>query len=107
MTGQHRYDLPSLSPLVPRRERTPGHSDAPCAPELGKDAFHRVPFIPGGVRDAVERVLTIPEARFRESALGLRAVGLAYVDPFTRRRVEICAPLEGFVREYGFDLPRL
>jgi hypothetical protein len=32
------------------------------APELvfrdGKDAFHRVPFIPGEVRDAVERVLT-------------------------------------------------
>jgi hypothetical protein len=34
-------------------------------PEPGKDAFHRVPFIPGEVRDAVERVLTIPEDRFR------------------------------------------
>jgi 23S rRNA pseudouridine1911/1915/1917 synthase len=39
--------------------------------------------------------------------LGLRAVGLAYEDPFTRRRVEIQAPLEGFVREYGFGLPTL
>jgi 23S rRNA-/tRNA-specific pseudouridylate synthase len=39
--------------------------------------------------------------------LGLRAVRLAYVDPFVRRRVEIWAPLEQFVREYGFDLPRL
>ena len=28
------------------------------APEPGKDAFHRVPSIPGEVRDAVERVLT-------------------------------------------------
>ena len=27
-------------------------------PEDGKDALHRVPFIPGEVRDAVERVLT-------------------------------------------------
>jgi hypothetical protein len=26
--------------------------------QFGKDAFHRVPFIPGEVRDAVERVLT-------------------------------------------------
>ena len=34
-------------------------------PEHGKDAFHRVPFIPGEVRDAVERVLTIPEERLR------------------------------------------
>jgi 23S rRNA pseudouridine1911/1915/1917 synthase len=42
-----------------------------------------------------------------KSAMGLRAVRLAYVDPFTRRRVEIKAPLEGFVREYGFDIPTL
>jgi hypothetical protein len=37
--------------------------------------------------------------------LGLRAVQLAYTDPFTRRRVEICAPVEVFCREYGFDIP--
>jgi 23S rRNA pseudouridine1911/1915/1917 synthase len=34
--------------------------------------------------------------------LGLRAVKLAYADPFTRRRVEIRAPIEGFMSEYGF-----
>ncbi|MBE0543164.1 MAG: RluA family pseudouridine synthase [Verrucomicrobia bacterium] len=39
--------------------------------------------------------------------LGLRAVKLVYPDPFTRRRVEIRAPLEAFCREYGFDIPRL
>ena len=37
--------------------------------------------------------------------LGLRAVRLAYQDPFTRRRVEIRAPIETFCREYGFDIP--
>lgn len=37
--------------------------------------------------------------------LGLRAVRLAYADPFTRRRVEIRAPIEAFCREYGFDIP--
>jgi RluA family pseudouridine synthase len=39
--------------------------------------------------------------------LGLRAVTLGYVDPFTRRRVEIRAPLESFVREYGFEFPKI
>ena len=37
--------------------------------------------------------------------LGLRAVRLAYPDPFIRRRVEIRAPVEEFCREYGFDIP--
>ncbi len=34
--------------------------------------------------------------------LGLRAVRLAYVDSFTKRRVEIHAPTEKFLKEYGF-----
>ena len=39
--------------------------------------------------------------------LGLRAVRLAYADPFTRRRVDIRAPVEKFLREYGFDRQRM
>jgi RluA family pseudouridine synthase len=39
--------------------------------------------------------------------LGLRAIALAYADPFTHRRVEIRAPIEPFVREYGFELPKI
>jgi len=38
-------------------------------------------------------------------ALGLRAIRLAYPDPFTRKRVEIRAPVEPFCREFGFDIP--
>ena len=34
--------------------------------------------------------------------LALRAVGLAYTDPFTRRRVRVYAPTEAFCRAYGF-----
>ena len=34
--------------------------------------------------------------------LGLRAVRLAYFDPFLKRRVEIRAPTEQFLKEYGF-----
>jgi RluA family pseudouridine synthase len=51
-----------------------------------------------------------PAQRRRKPAnknLGLRAIALAYVDPFTRRRVEIRAPIETFVREYGFELPKI
>ena len=36
--------------------------------------------------------------------LGLRAVRLAYVDPFIRKRVEIRAPTEHFLKEFGFTL---
>ena len=39
--------------------------------------------------------------------LGLRAVRLAYVDPFTGRRVAIQAPVEVFCHEYGFDIPKV
>ncbi len=39
------------------------------------------------------------------AALGLRAVRLAYRDPFTRRPVDIRAPTDNFMRSYGFDLP--
>ena len=36
--------------------------------------------------------------------LGLRAIGLAYTDPFTRRLVKIRAPVEDFCRRYGFQI---
>jgi 23S rRNA-/tRNA-specific pseudouridylate synthase len=35
--------------------------------------------------------------------LALRAVELAYTDPFTRRRVVITSPTRDFCREYGFE----
>jgi 23S rRNA pseudouridine1911/1915/1917 synthase len=48
-----------------------------------------------------------PRATKDDKALGLRAIRLGYVDPFVRRRVDIRAPVEEFVREYGFDVPKL
>jgi len=36
--------------------------------------------------------------------LGLRAVRLAYNDTFTRRPVNIIAPAEYFLKDYGFTL---
>ena len=37
-----------------------------------------------------------------EYHLGLRAVRLAYADPFTKRRIEIRAPIDEFLEEYSF-----
>jgi RluA family pseudouridine synthase len=37
------------------------------------------------------------------SAIGLRAVELTYTDPFTRRRVDIRAPVDRFLGQYGFE----
>src|SRR5205814_7227989 len=42
----------------------------------------------------------------KKMQFGLRAVELCYVDPFLRRRIEIQAPVEKFVREYGFEIPK-
>ena len=39
--------------------------------------------------------------------LGLRAIGLAYQDPFTKRSVAIRAPVEEFCRRFGFQTPDL
>jgi RluA family pseudouridine synthase len=41
------------------------------------------------------------------SDLALRAVRLSYEDPFTRRQVNILAPLLEFVRRHGFDVPKV
>lgn len=34
--------------------------------------------------------------------LGLRAVRLAFINPFTKKRVDIRAPKEGFLKQFGF-----
>src|SRR5260370_978115 len=44
-------------------------------------------------------------AKDRDSQLGLRAVSLFYLDPFSKRRVRIQAPSEEFVRGFGIDVP--
>ena len=47
-------------------------------------------------------VMSFTESRRSNLQLGLRAVRLAYKDPFTKRRVEILAPTEQFLKEFGF-----
>jgi len=44
-----------------------------------------------------------PFAKAREWPLALRAVGIHYRDPFTGASVRVAAPIERFVRAFGFD----
>lgn len=61
-----------------------------------------------GERVAEGRVRGSRESREEKKIpLGLRAVRLAYADPFTKKRVEIHAPVETFCREFGFDISKL
>ncbi len=48
-----------------------------------------------------------PQADRTSEKLGLRAVSLAFNDPFNGRRVEIHAPTSSFLKEYGFDPAKL
>ena len=46
------------------------------------------------------------ESAAKRVEMGLRAVSLGYHDPFTKRRVLIEAPIEEFLREFGFSIDR-
>jgi 23S rRNA pseudouridine1911/1915/1917 synthase len=69
-------------PLTGRTHQIRVHLAAARLPVLG-DALYGGPACPEG--------------------LGLRAVSLAYRDPFTRRAVRITAPVEEFLRRFGFE----
>jgi RluA family pseudouridine synthase len=72
-------------------------------PETGRTHQIRVHLASAGCPVAKDFVYGKPGTERGES-IGLRAVRLSYQDPFTRRKVCIRAPVEAFLREYGFDL---
>lgn len=41
----------------------------------------------------------------KDLPLGLRATQLVFMNPFTHKRVDIRAPREGFLRQFGFTVP--
>jgi 23S rRNA pseudouridine1911/1915/1917 synthase len=73
-------------------------------PETGRTHQIRVHLACAGHPVARDYLYGKPRTE-REESIGLRAIELRYQDPFTRRPVSIRAPTEGFLREYGFDLP--
>ena len=88
---------PRPSPLAPR-------ALVEAHPLTGRTHQIRVHLAEAGTPCVGDELYGRPE---RGVELGLRAVQLAYQDPFTRRRVEIRAPIENFCREYGFDISTL
>ena len=83
LAGNDRFTLIEASPLTGRTHQIRLHLAESGSPIMCDELYGRV------------------EAGFR---LGLRAVRLAYQDTFTRRSVNIIAPAENFLREYGFML---
>jgi 23S rRNA pseudouridine1911/1915/1917 synthase len=80
------WTLIEARPLTGRTHQIRLHLAATAGPIVGDDVYGR---------------------REDDANLGLRAVRLAYADPFTRRRVLIRADMETFCREHGFEIPKL
>jgi RluA family pseudouridine synthase len=83
LLSNERFTLIEASPLTGRTHQIRLHLAESGSPIMCDEIYGRV------------------EAGFR---LGLRAVRLAYKDTFTRKPVNIIAPAEEFLREFGFKL---
>ncbi len=83
LLSNERFTLIEASPLTGRTHQIRLHLAESGSPIMCDEIYGRV------------------EKGFR---LGLRAVRLAYKDTFTRRPVNILAPAENFLKEFGFKL---
>jgi RluA family pseudouridine synthase len=83
LLSNERFTLIEASPLTGRTHQIRLHLAESGSPIMCDELYGRL------------------EKGFR---LGLRAVRLAYKDTFTRRPVNIIAPAEEFLREFGFKL---
>ena len=78
-----------------------------CKPVTGRTHQIRVHLAESGMPIVGDELYGREERGYE---LGLRAIRLAYADPFTRRRVDIRAPVDWFLKEYGFagvEIPAL
>ena len=80
-----RISLVEAHPFTGRTHQIRVHLNESGYPIVGDDLYGPQPPAPG-------------------KNLGLRAISLAYPDPFLRRRIQIRSPTDTFCREYGFDI---
>ena len=81
-------------------EKIPGLTLIECKPVTGRTHQIRVHLAESGCPIVSDELYGRQTGKLE---FGLRAVRLAYTDPFTKKRVEIIAPVKYFLKDYGFS----
>jgi len=81
-------------------EKIPGLTLIECRPVTGRTHQIRVHLAESGYPIVSDELYGRQTGKLE---FGLRAVRLAYTDPFIKKRVEICAPFTRFLKGYGFS----
>ncbi len=101
--GRHRVDPQGKDAETHFKvlERRNGLALIEGRPVTGRTHQIRLHLAHAGLPIVGDTMYGTPEDRTRKTALmGLRAVGLEYMDPFIRRQVKIRAPAEDFIAQF-------